>query len=329
MSELMDDYLACILDEAEARSMCAFVRSPAESSAVSARASAGELVRPRHGLFVRSDYWHALMPEGQMLHVAKALGHLHEPWVFSHATAAFAYGLAASYRHLDPIHYLVEGSTGGRSGRGICRHSSHRAPSVLVGDLRVTTPLRTIADCCLSLPFRDALPIADSAVRMGLVGTGGLERACALAAGRRGITTLRRVCEHVDPRAESGGESFVRAVLIELGYEVFDLQLEVPDIERPGKTRRLDIVLKRDDGRLVDLEVDGRGKYADPRMTGGREVVDIMMGERRREAGITAFDISVVRMSPGMARNEDLVRSRLAIYGVHPRAPRWKWERVE
>ncbi len=64
-------------------------------------------------------------------------------------------------------------------------------------------------------------------------------------------------------------------------------------------------------------------------MTGGREVVDIMMGERRREAGITAFDISVVRMSPGMARNEDLVRSRLAIYGVHPRAPRWKWERVE
>ena len=164
---------------------------------------------------------------------------------------------------------------------------------------------------------------------MGLVGTGGLERVCALAAGRRGITTLRRVCEYVDPRAESGGESFVRAVLIELGYEIFDLQLEVPDIERPGKTRRLDIVLRRDDGRLVDLEVDGRGKYADPGMTGGREVVDIMMGERRREAGITAFDISVVRMSPGMARNEDLVRSRLAIYGVHPRAPRWKWERVE
>ena len=317
----MDDYLANLLDEAEAMARCAATSCPAESSAVGSRASAGEFVRPRHGLFARTDYWDSLKPEEKMLHEARALGYLHEPWVFSHATAAFAYGLPASYRYLHPIHYVVEGSSGGRSGKGTRRHCSQRAPSTVVGGLRVTTPLRTVADCCLSLPFRDALPIADAAVRAGVVSTDGLERACEAAAGRRGVATLRRVCAHVDPRAESGGESFVRGVLIDLGFEVVDVQLEVPDIERPGRTRRLDIVLRRSDGRLVDLEVDGAGKYLDPEMTKGEDAVRLMMAERRREAGITAFDLAVIRMSPGQARSEELVRRRLALYGVHPQAP--------
>lgn len=329
MSELVDDYLACILDEAESAGMCAAVSSPSESSAVSSRAFSGELVRPRHGLFARSDYWESLKPEDKMLHEARALGRLHEPWVFSHATAAFAYGLAASYRHLYPVHYVSEGSSGGHSSNRIRRHCSQRVPFATVNGLRVTTPLRTIADCCLSLPFRDALPIADSAMRLGIVSADGLERACVAAAGRRGVKAFRRVCEHVDPRSESGGESFVRAVLIDIGFEVFDLQLEVPDIERPGRNRRLDIVLRRDDGRLVDLEVDGKGKYSDPEMTQGRDTVQVMMDERRREAGVTAFDISVVRMSPGQARSEEFVRSRLALYGVHPITTSLKWVRVE
>lgn len=329
VSELMDDYLACLLDDAESRQMCAAASSPAESSAVCARASTGELVRPRHGLFARPDYWETLKPEVKMLHVARALGRMHDSWVFSHATAAFAYGLAASYRYLDPIHYVLEGSSGGRAGKGMRRHCSQRAPSVAVNGMRVTTPLRTIADCCLALPFRDALPIADSAVRTGIVSVDGLTRACVAAAGRRGVSTFRRVCEHVDPRAESGGESFVRGVLIDMGFEVFDLQLEVPDIERPGKTRRLDIVLRRADGRLVDLEVDGKGKYSEPEMTKGRDTVEVMMDERRREAGVTAFDFSVIRMTPGQAHSEEFVRSRLALYGVYPKTPRWRWERVE
>lgn len=122
--------------------------------------------------------------------------------------------------------------------------------------------------------------------------------------------------ESADGRAESGAESIARATVISLGVPIYDLQLVVADLERPGKTYRLDIVLRRSDDTLVDLEVDGRQKYE--LLNGPDGAVTAMMAERQREAAITAHGILVARIAAADAGNRPVMERKLRAYGVIP-----------
>lgn len=78
---------------------------------------------------------------------------------------------------------------------------------------RLTSPLRTVFDCAHDLPFRDALAVADSALRSEVLTHDDLLHAAArCAAGCR----CRRVAEYADGRAANPFESALRALCIEI-----------------------------------------------------------------------------------------------------------------
>jgi len=81
----------------------------------------------------------------------------------------------------------------------------------------VTTPLRTVIDCARHLPFDEALAIADSALRSGLVTPDDLRWAIVRGAG---ADAVRRVLRYADARAANAFESVLRALCIEAGLDV-------------------------------------------------------------------------------------------------------------
>jgi very-short-patch-repair endonuclease len=81
----------------------------------------------------------------------------------------------------------------------------------------VTTPLRTVIDCARSLPFDEALAIADSALRSGLLTRADLD---AIDVRGAGAEAVRRVLHHADRRAANPFESVLRALCIEAGIVV-------------------------------------------------------------------------------------------------------------
>jgi very-short-patch-repair endonuclease len=83
----------------------------------------------------------------------------------------------------------------------------------------VTAPLRTVLDCCRSLPFDAALAVADSALRSRTVTRAELTEAASRAAGP-GARRVRRVAAHADARAANPFESVLRALSIEEGFDL-------------------------------------------------------------------------------------------------------------
>jgi very-short-patch-repair endonuclease len=110
----------------------------------------------------------------------------------------------------------------------------------------VTTPLRTVIDCARHLPFDEALAVADSALRSGLVTRADLDAAFVQGAGAGGV---RRVLVHADGRAANAFESVLRALCIEAALDV------VPQVGLDLGTGTIhpDLV---DRGRRLVLEAD-------------------------------------------------------------------------
>jgi very-short-patch-repair endonuclease len=113
----------------------------------------------------------------------------------------------------------------------------------------VTAPLRTVLDCARTLPFDQALAIADSALRLGLVGPIELARAVERLGGP-GRGRVRAVGLAADGRAGSGLESVLRAILITQRIRGFLPQVAVRD---EGLYARVDLA---DELRMIALEAD-------------------------------------------------------------------------
>ncbi|WP_404380192.1 hypothetical protein LL946_09970 [Knoellia locipacati] len=113
----------------------------------------------------------------------------------------------------------------------------------------VTSPVRTVLDCARTLPFDEALAVADSALRSGAVHGDDLVRA---ASGLRGVgsAAARKVAAYADGRAANPLESVLRALAIEVGLDLTP-QLEVAD---PGLYARVD--LGSEELRLI-VEAEG------------------------------------------------------------------------
>lgn len=78
----------------------------------------------------------------------------------------------------------------------------------------VTSPLKTVLDCARRLPFDEALTVADSALRSGMVSRRALLDAAAVAHGP-GSTQVRRVAAAANPKAANPFESVLRAIVLE------------------------------------------------------------------------------------------------------------------
>jgi very-short-patch-repair endonuclease len=114
---------------------------------------------------------------------------------------------------------------------------------------RVTSPRRTLVDCLRTLPFDEALAVADSALRHRSLGAATLVE---LTAGLRGAgaARCRRVAREASPDAANPFESVLRAIAADVaGLDV------VPQvtIRAPGFSVQPDLV---DVARRVVLEAD-------------------------------------------------------------------------
>lgn len=109
--------------------------------------------------------------------------------------------------------------------RGALRKSTHGVhvhhsdlPADQMRD-RVTTPLRTVIDCARTLPFDEALAVADSALRSRKVSRSELIAAGAAARGP-GSVAVKLVAKHASDKADNPLESVLRALTIEVGLEL-------------------------------------------------------------------------------------------------------------
>jgi hypothetical protein len=99
--------------------------------------------------------------------------------------------------------------------------------TVLVDGIRVTTPLRTVADLIVRLDRFAAVSVMDSALNRGLVTDDEFATLPRLIAGRRGAARARRWIPEADGRAASPLETRVRLRCVDGGVAPDTLQHRV------------------------------------------------------------------------------------------------------
>lgn len=111
-------------------------------------------------------------------------------------------------------------------------------PAVDLTDGWVTTPLRTVVDCAARLPFAEALAIADSALRSGLVSRDELHSAASSLDAHGHRTRVLRVVAAASADAHGPFESVLRAHVLDLAAE-FVPQVRIDDED--GFVGRVDL----------------------------------------------------------------------------------------
>lgn len=254
------------------------------------RVVTGTVIAPRKALYSRTSYWEQLERQDQELHILRALHAKHPAWVFSHASAALLHGLYVSWARLDPTHIMqTRDQRGSRSGV-VIRHTIKQADVTLARGLPATSVVQTAIDCLCTLPFGEALAIADSTLRLHRLGREDLlNLVLTQARRRRGCKNALRAALWANPLSENGGESLARSVMILNGFELPRLQVEIPNPLDPRNPYRVDFYWELDDGTIVIGELDGMEKRRNKRMTKGKDIERLMAEERLRESRIIAL----------------------------------------
>ncbi len=282
----------------------------AERLSVRRKLKKGEVVEPYPGLYALRSAYDGASPRARAFMLIKALAKLHPDWVFCSFSAAVVHGIQVPYAHLAMVHTeVMPGCNRNRCRKVACRSSEALAadrqadisPVEMVHGIRVTSIEQTVLECLCQADFRDGLVIADSALRCRLTSKSLVERQfLEWGRGRRGIRQARITLSHASAESESGGESIVRAIIIELGFEVPQLQVVVHDPMEPNNPKRVDMAWHLKNGTLVILEVDGKTKYY--RAAGGREktmreMATTFSRERLRESHLNMTGAMVLRCS--------------------------------
>lgn len=72
----------------------------------------------------------------------------------------------------------------------------------------------------------------------------------------------------------------------------------------------------REDGSRIIGEFDGRAKYEDASLRGGRDALRVLEDERRRESRLTAYGMPIMRFSYRDAMNAAYFARLLKRFGV-------------
>lgn len=152
-----------------------------------------------------------------------------------------------------------------------------------IDGMPIVSSIQSILDCCRDLPLREAVVIADSALRERDVTVAELHAALVALPAGRGRDRVARVVQLVDPLSGSVLETLCRLLLVDAGLPPEDTQL----LLRRGRQRigRVDFAYLS--ARLV-VEVDGFAFHADRK--GFRE-------DRRRDNAIVRSGWAVLRFS--------------------------------
>ena len=253
---------------------------------------AGALLSVRRGAYVRPDDERlGRAAERHRLLVISTVLVLSPDSVVSHASAAMMHGLPIWGITLDKVEVTRDASSGGRTTRGVRRHTAPLAPSEIttVDGVLVTTVDRTLADIARTAGFEQAVVSADAALRRHMVDRAALDAALARAAGWPGIPAARRALAFADPGGASPGESRSRVAMHRFGLPEPQLQWPVVD---GGK-----VIAETDFGwpalRTVG-EFDGQVKYGRT-LKPGQSPGDVVFAEKVREDAVRATDHGMVR----------------------------------
>lgn len=308
-----------VLDEAvEAEAMLRCFCPATRSGRRLARrlADEGVLQPVFEGLYDRPKYWDSLNTRQRHLHVVRALAARFPQWTFCSYSAAVLYGLAASYHRLRDVSVMSGRTQSGRSIPGVVKHR-YRVDSKcsFPGGIRCTSLMQTVLDCMVESSFVDSLIVADSLLRnYGLDRAEATRRLRALGHHRPGIRMALFATEHADARSENGGESMARALMIERGWEVPDLQVELEDPLEPGRIFRVDFLWKVGES-IVLGELDGFVK-TELAASDGRGVPRQQFDERQREARLSLYGYKMVRITMADLYHPDQLDQKLSAAGI-------------
>ncbi|MBM6775649.1 hypothetical protein [Olsenella profusa] len=325
MSARVDQEVRALFEDAGGEGAC--VPAPSHRLCVALRrrlGDDGEVVSPERGLYALRDEWERLDPTQRSLSLMRGLQQLHPSWVFCGPSASLAFGADVSYALQRPLHVMAPGTSWPARTERVHYHgirlSSYGGVDeepVMRSGVLVTPLARTTLDSLRWMDFREGMVVADMAVRGRTGRREALEGYFHSREGTcRGVPAALRTLAHADDRSESGGESIARAVMIEQGYMLPELQVSVPDPLHPGRTFRVDFVWVRADGRVIVGECDGVRKLLDLSMTAGRSPEEALLDQRRREGLITSYDVSVMRFTYEEAAGVDELVRKLELYGV-------------
>ena len=304
------------LEESFEQRLCVMPESPSDAHRLRAAAHAGHVFSPFPQLYVLPNLWATLDRTEQEIRRIRTIAVLHPDWIFSDVSAATMHGLWVTHKLMDKVHIVTTPQAHSRSNKLVERHQITQCESQLVDGVRVTTLERTTFDCLRSYRFRMALPIADSALRKS--GNDAEHFTRAFDAFPKSCPRHGRSVEVMglaNGLSDNGGESIARAVMIDQGYMVPDLQVEVGNRVDSKDVYRVDFRWKLDDGEVYG-ELDGRDKYVDPQMTGGRDVVDVLRDERRRESYISGNGAKILRFSYKEVMRTGRFRHLLNSFGI-------------
>lgn len=235
-------------------------------------------------------------------HVARAYAAapgLAPDMVLSHETAAVLHGLTSD-ASLVPSLLQVSGPS---SGAGATRkwrkvHATRLPPEdvTTLSGVPITTVARTVVDCARTLPFIQAVPLADRLLRTSArpeeVRLALIQVADRLA-GCKGVQLARSVIAFADAGAANGGESTVRVILSTLGLPTPIVQYLICDPKDPYFKAWVDFAWP--DLHTV-LEFDGLVKYRAGNPS-GRPGHDVLISEKRREDQLRALGWHIVRIT--------------------------------
>jgi predicted transcriptional regulator of viral defense system len=174
-----------------------------------------------------------------LVQVRAAVPDLAPDAVISHVSAALLHGMDVWGIPLRSVGATRSRRSGARRGAGVHLRAAPLDPDEItsVGGIRVTTPARTVVDVARSVPFEQAVAVADSALHKRLVTPAELDAALARCAGRPGSPAARRAIAFADGRSESVGESRSRVAMTPAGLPAPVLQWEVVTRSGPALGR--------------------------------------------------------------------------------------------
>ncbi|MCC3295383.1 hypothetical protein LJ756_12205 [Arthrobacter sp. zg-Y411] len=258
---------------------------------------AGQLVRLRAGIYIDVEVWRQLRAwEKERVRIQAASQQVPGQRVLVQQSAAVIWGLPVIDSPPEVL-LLASPSSHGRRRGGL--HWTERKllePLDVVEGMSLTSRAQTALDMAAYLAFEHSVPAMDSVLRPDLVhgrpatNKDELEKLARNLPDMAKQTRARRVIDFADPRSESPGESYSRAVLHRHGFPVPGLQYEF--LTSLGRFRT-DFYWK--DKRVVG-EFDVAVKYG----ANGSVLPpswDTLMQEKRREDAIRATGVAFVRWS--------------------------------
>lgn len=195
-----------------------------------------------------------------------------------------------------------------------------RGRPVTVDGVQATSLQDTVLDCLQTLDFCKGLVIADSYLWVSKSDAASLAKLLdTRRSGCRNDCAARLTARYAESRAESGGESYARARMIELGYAIPGLQVAFRST-LGGPDMRADFLWNLSDGRTIVGELDGMSKYSNLEITRGKQTTELLVEQNMRDNRLGVYVDSVIHFTFAIVRDTVRFCELLDAYGI-PRQP--------